>query len=127
MTRSVGTHVVVAVLCLCLPWLGFPRTAGAGVVTTAQYLELQSPQSSADTIRDWMANDAVRARLVELGVPPAAVEARLASLTPDEQRALAERIDQMPAGGDVLVIIGIVFVVLLILELVGVIDIFKKV
>jgi hypothetical protein len=34
--------------------------------------------------------------------------------------------DQMPAGGDLLAVIGIVFVILLILELVGVIDIFKK-
>ena len=31
-----------------------------------------------------------------------------------------------PAGGDALAVIGIVFVVLVILELVGVIDIFKK-
>ena len=127
MTRSVGTHAVVAALCLTLPWLGVAPTAGAGIVTTGQYLELQSPQSSADTLRDWIANDTVRARLVELGVPPAAVQARLASLTPDEQRLLAERIDQLPAGGDVLVILGVVFVVLLVLELVGVIDIFKKV
>jgi uncharacterized membrane protein (Fun14 family) len=34
--------------------------------------------------------------------------------------------DQMPAGGDALAVIGIVFLVLIILELVGVIDIFKK-
>jgi hypothetical protein len=32
-----------------------------------------------------------------------------------------------PAGGDVLALVGAVFVVLLILELVGVIDIFKTV
>jgi hypothetical protein len=34
--------------------------------------------------------------------------------------------EQMPAGGDALAIIGIVFLVLLILEAVGVTDIFKK-
>ena len=32
----------------------------------------------------------------------------------------------LPAGGDALAIIGIVFLVLIILEVVGVIDIFKK-
>jgi hypothetical protein len=32
-----------------------------------------------------------------------------------------------PAGGDVLVVLGVVFLVLLVLELVGVIDIFKKI
>jgi len=43
-----------------------------------------------------------------------------------ELRSLADRMEQMPAGGDALAVIGIVFVVLIILELVGVIDIFKK-
>jgi len=57
---------------------------------------------------------------------PAAVEARLAAMTPEERAQLNARIDEMPAGGDVLVLIGAVFLVLLILELVGVIDIFKK-
>jgi uncharacterized membrane protein (Fun14 family) len=40
---------------------------------------------------------------------------------------LSSQIESLPAGGDsVLVLIGAVFVVLLILELTGVIDIFKK-
>jgi len=41
-------------------------------------------------------------------------------------RTLADRMAQAPAGGDALAVVGIVFVVLIILELVGVIDIFKK-
>ena len=61
-----------------------------------------------------------------LGVDPAAVDARVARLTDSELQSLADRMQQMPAGGDALAIIGIVFLVLLILELVGVIDIFKK-
>lgn len=36
------------------------------------------------------------------------------------------QVDRLPAGGSALAVIGVVFVVLLILELVGVIDIFKK-
>ena len=56
----------------------------------------------------------------------AAIEGRLAALSQDEIASLADQIEQAPAGGDALAVIGIVFVVLLILELVGVIDIFKK-
>jgi hypothetical protein len=33
----------------------------------------------------------------------------------------------MPAGGSVLAVVGVVFIVLLILELTGVIDIFNKI
>jgi hypothetical protein len=61
-----------------------------------------------------------------LGVHPAAVEGRLDALSEAEIETLAGRIAEAPAGGDALAVIGIVFVVLIILELVGVIDIFKK-
>jgi hypothetical protein len=40
---------------------------------------------------------------------------------------LAGRLEELPAGGDLLAVVGITFVVILILELVGVIDIFKKI
>ena len=57
---------------------------------------------------------------------PTTVDARVAALTDSELRTLADRMDAMPAGGDFLAIVGLVFVVLMILEFVGVIDIFKK-
>ena len=126
MTRSIGARAVAAVLCLSVPWLGFSQAANAAIVTTQQYLQLQSPKANTDELRAWLATDDVRAQLVGLGVAPEAVDARIAALTPDEQRLLSERIGDLPAGGDVLVILGVVFLVLLILELVGVIDIFKR-
>jgi hypothetical protein len=61
-----------------------------------------------------------------MGVDPAGIEGRLDALSEAEIAALAGQIEQAPAGGDALAVIGIVFVVLIILELVGVIDIFKK-
>ena len=41
--------------------------------------------------------------------------------------SFADRLDRAPAGGDALEVVGLVFLVLLILELVGVIDIFKTI
>jgi hypothetical protein len=63
---------------------------------------------------------------VRLGVDPVAATGRVASLSDQELSRVSGQIDQLPAGGDILAVIGIVFVVLLILELTGVIDIFKK-
>ena len=126
MTESIGTRAIAAALCLSLPWLGFSQAASGAVVTTQQFLQLQSPKSDANELRTWLATDDVRAQLVTLGVAPEVVDARIAALSPDEQQLLKERLGELPAGGDVLAIIGVVFVVLLILELVGVIDIFKK-
>ena len=55
-----------------------------------------------------------------------AAEAGADALSEAEVATLAGQIGEAPAGGDALAVIGIVFVVLVILELVGVIDIFKK-
>jgi hypothetical protein len=64
--------------------------------------------------------------MVALGVDPAEVNGRLAALTDAEIAVLARKLDQLPAGGDALAVLGIVFLVLLVLELTGTIDIFKK-
>jgi hypothetical protein len=60
-------------------------------------------------------------------VAPAAAAERIAALTPAELSRLATQLEQAPAGGDGLAILGIVFLVLLALEFTGTIDIFKKV
>jgi hypothetical protein len=71
--------------------------------------------------------DDVRAALEARGVSPADAAARVAALSDAELAGLADQLDTLPAGGDLLAVIGIVFVVLLILELTGVTDIFKKI
>ena len=73
-----------------------------------------------------LAREQVRNQMEAMGVDPAAVDARVARLTDSELQSLADRMEQMPAGGDALAVIGVVFLILIILELVGVIDIFKK-
>ena len=78
------------------------------------------------TVNAALARDQVRSQFQSLGVDPTQVEARVAALTDAELRTLAGQMQDMPAGAGALAIIGIVFLVLLILEAVGVIDIFKK-
>jgi hypothetical protein len=48
-------------------------------------------------------------------------------MTDREITDMSEQLDQAVAGGDALAVLGIVFLVLLVLELVGVTDIFKSV
>ena len=68
-----------------------------------------------------------RARLVSLGVDPDQARARVAALTPAEALQLQNRIDALPAGAGALEVIGIVFLILLILELTGITNIFHKI
>jgi len=68
----------------------------------------------------------VRAQLGAMGVDATQVDSRVAAMTDAELRSLAGEIENLPAGADALAVIGIVFLVLLILEAVGVLDIFKS-
>ena len=117
---------VVYALCLAVLNLGSPLVAQAGIVTTLQAVEASTRAGDLAAVDAALARAEVRAQFEALGVAPAQVEARIAALTDAELRTLAERMGELPAGADALAVIGIVFLVLLILEAVGVIDVFKK-
>ena len=119
--------ILVQVLVVSLLSAGSPMKVQAEIIGTLAGLE--SAQRDADLARvsRALATAEAREQLQALGVDQAQVEARLARLTDSELSTIADRLDQAPAGGaDILEVIGVVFVVLLILEAVGVIDVFKK-
>lgn len=116
----------VALVSVSVLALGMQTPALAGIVGTAEAVSAARQETPLSTVQAAMARDDVRAKLAELGVNAADLDGRLAALSPAELSLLADKLDQAPAGGDALAVIGIVFVVLLILELTGVIDIFKK-
>ncbi len=116
----------VALLSVSLASLALQTPAAAGIVGTADAIAAVQQQDHLATVRDALARDDVHARMVALGVDPTEVEGRLAALSETELATLATNLEQAPAGGDALAVIGVVFVVLLILEFTGVIDIFKK-
>ena len=117
---------VVYSLCIAVLNLGSPLVARAELVGTLQAVESSTRAQDLAQVGGELAREEVRMQMSALGVDPAAIDARVARLTDPELRTLAERMQQMPAGGDALAVIGIVFLVLLILEAVGVIDVFKK-
>jgi hypothetical protein len=116
----------VALVSASLISLGLQAPAAAGIVGTAEAVAAGQVGEPLALVRATLARDDVRGRMLALGVDPAEVDGRLAALTDAEIAALADRLEQAPAGGDALAVIGIVFLVLMILEFTGVIDIFKK-
>jgi hypothetical protein len=117
---------LVFAVCVAILNLGSPLVAHAELAGTLQSVESRARAGDLAVVSAALARDQVRAQMTALGVDPAAVDVRVARLTDSELRTLAERMENMPAGGDALAVIGIVFLVLLILEAVGVIDVFKK-
>ena len=122
-----GPWLCVALLSVSLVSLGLQTPAAAGIVGTADAIAAVQQQNDLAVVRDALARADVREQMVTLGVDPAEVDGRLGALTAPELARLAGNIKEAPAGGDsALAILGIVFLVLLVLELTGTIDIFKK-
>lgn len=118
----------VALLSVSLISFGLQTPAAARIVGTADAIAITQNQDDLAVVQAALARADVHEQMVALGVDPAEIEGRLGSLTGTELAKLAGDIREAPAGGDDLfALIGLVFVVLLVLELTGTIDIFKKV
>jgi uncharacterized membrane protein (Fun14 family) len=102
------------------------HAAYAGVISTQEYLTAIDRDAALNRIDTVLAREEVR-RQLEQRVDPLVVTERIAALTDQELQLLATDLESLQAGGDLLAVVGIAFVVLLILELVGVIDIFNKI
>ncbi len=118
---------LIYVLCATVALAGVPAPTQAAIIGTDAVMSAEARADSVARINRVLHTSEVRQRMQALGIPPATVDARLAALTDAELASFADRLDQAPAGGDALEVIGIVFLVLLILELVGVIDVFKTI
>lgn len=117
---------LVRLVCVALLNLGSPMVAEAGLIGTLQAVDAGTRSADLAAVNSALSREQVREQFVALGVDPVKVELRLAALTDGELHLLADKVADAPAGGDALAIVGVVFIVLLILEAVGVIDIFKK-
>ena len=125
MQRIFAKQIMVWILSFSLLGTSLPSITYAGMIGTQTLIESQHGDDPRARVEEFIARDNVRDQIVALGADPAEVRDRLAALTGDELRLLEQNLDTMPAGG-IFAVIGIVFVVLIILELTGVIDIFKK-
>lgn len=106
--------------------LGTPGLASAAMIGT-ETLASQSLRADTESrVQALLARDDVQAQLVAWGVDADQARERAAAMSDAELQQVATVLDQQPAGGGVLVIIGVVFVVLLVLELVGVTNVFSK-
>jgi len=98
------------VICIALPL----PTRAAMVATdkalaTAERVQVSQVLSRAD----------VQARLARYGVSAGDVQARIAAMSDDEVAQLAGKIDALPAGGDILGAIVLIFLVLLLTDILG--------
>ena len=99
--------------------------AQAQMVSTDALLRAQQLQQERTAVATALERDDVRDALLNYGVEPAQVQARVDSMSADEVHSLAQNIEHMPsAGDDPLGLIFMVFLILLITDILGLTNVF---
>ena len=120
-----ASKIVAFVLSVALVFAGTTSIANATLISTQQAVAVDARAQQEAQVREALAREDVSRMMVEMGVDPADVDSRVASLSDAELAELHGQVEQLPAGG-VLAVLGVVLIVLIVLELTGAIDIFKR-
>lgn len=123
---NVFKRCVAQVLAMVFLAASLAAPAQAALLSTEDLLADAQRQELRATVMTDLARAEVQDQLMAWGVSAEQAVERLDHLSDAELLAFAAQVEDLPAGG-IAGALGIVFVVLLVLELVGVIDIFKAI
>lgn len=100
----------------------------ATMVGTADILQSQDRNAAREKVTQFLERWDVAQQLAALGVPASEAMARVQAMTDAEIERVADKIDQLPAGGNIYgFVLGaafVAFMVLIVLDIMGVTDIF---
>lgn len=96
----------------------------AAPVSTGELLHSESQQVDRARLQRLLEREDVAERLQALGVDPEQAKQRVANLSAEEIQMLNKRLGELPAGGDVLGIVVLFFLVFIITDAIGATDIF---
>jgi hypothetical protein len=96
----------------------------AAMIGTAQVLAAEQGRLDRDRLVSLLEREDLQRQLSALGVDISHTKARVAALTDAEVAQLNQRIDELPAGGDALGVILLIFIIFVITDALGATDIF---
>jgi hypothetical protein len=99
--------------------MGLPMQAFAGMVDTGQAVSHELASQDRARINAFLDRADVAAQMQKQGVTASEAKARVYAMTDDEAHNIAGKLNQLPAGGDVLGILFTVFIILLITDILG--------
>lgn len=107
--------------------VGFAPWAHAGVISSSEFLSAEARAERISELGVFLARADVARQLEGYGVAAERVIERVNNLSDQELLELEGAMDKHAAGGDLIAVLGIIFVVLLVLDLVGVTDVFSAI
>jgi hypothetical protein len=107
------------VMIVLMASMAMPLSASAGMVQTDVVVDHAMAEQGRAKIMALVNRDDVRAQLEMRGVTTEQAQARVDALTDDEAMQIAGKLDQLPAGGDIIGTAVFVFLVLLVTDILG--------
>jgi hypothetical protein len=112
---------LLAALCLMLVSMA---PLQAAMISTDELLAAEGLAVERADLLASLDREDVREQLVALGVDPEQAKQRVAALTDAEIAELNGRLGELPAGGDALAVVLVIFIVFVITDVIGATDIF---
>lgn len=120
-------HVFKKLGCLALAMalLGVQiAPAQAGMVSTGQILAAEQGKLNRDKLASLLEREDLQRQLSGLGVDLQDAKDRVAALTDGEVAQINQRAAHLPAGGDALGVVLLIFIIFIITDAIGATDIF---
>lgn len=96
----------------------------AGMIGTSEVLAAEQARADRANLAALLEREDLRRQFAAMGVDAEAAKQRVAGLTDAEVARINQRIAELPAGGDVLGVIVLIFVIFVITDAIGATDIF---
>lgn len=98
--------------------------AQAGVISSTDMIAEQHQFESKQSLKSYFDRDDVKQQMVDMGVSPADVDARIDAMTPAELAELNSTLQDAPAGAGLVGVVLTIFIVFVITDVIGATDIF---
>ena len=112
--------VLLSLLLALMPLL----PAQAAMIGNQQIINQSQSQQTRGSLQQLLAQDTARQQLQAWGVNPEQIQNRIDSLTDSELARINQQVDTLDAGGNVLGILLVIFIVFVITDVIGATDIF---
>jgi predicted PurR-regulated permease PerM len=112
--------VLLSLLLALMPLL----PAQAAMIGNEQIINQSQSQQTRDSLQQLLEQDTARQQLQAWGVNPEQIQNRIDSLTDSELARINQQVDTLDAGGNVLGILLVIFIVFVITDVIGATDIF---
>ena len=117
-------RLLTVLLAVSILFFSVQPAVNAAIVSTSEMVATEQTKVDREYLLKSLEREEVRTALTSQGVDLEMAKQRVASMTDEEVKALNQKMEEMPAGGGVVGVVIIIFLVLVITDLVGWTDVF---